>query len=68
MTDPDLGYRAGVPEAQTTHGVIHGVAALTALTSNALACFVTAFAVRGDPRWQGWFGYSIVSGTLVVGS
>ena len=66
VTDPGLGYPPGVPQAQTTRGVIHGVAALAAFTSNALACFVTAFAVRGDPRWRGWFGYSLVSGTLVL--
>ena len=66
VTDPGLGYPPGVTQAQTTHGAIHGVAALAAFTSNALACFVTAFVVRRDPRWRGWFAYSIVSGTLVL--
>ncbi len=66
VTDPGLGYPPGVPQAQTTHGAVHGVAALAAFTSNALACFVTAFVVRRDPRWRGWVGYSIVSGTLVL--
>ncbi|HUQ41286.1 MAG TPA: DUF998 domain-containing protein [Candidatus Limnocylindrales bacterium] len=66
VTDPGLGYPPGVPQVATTHGAIHGVAALAAFTSNALACFVTAFVVRGDPRWRGWFAYSIVSGTLVL--
>lgn len=68
VTDPSLGYPPGTHSngPQTIHGTIHGVNAIFAFGSLAIACFVLARRFVGDPYWKGWALYSLVTGILVV--
>ncbi len=70
VTDPGLGYPPGTHTSgpQTLHGTIHGVNAIIAFGSLAIACFVLARRFAGDPNWKGWTLYSLVTGILVVAS
>jgi len=65
-TDPVLGYPPGVPEIQTTHGAIHGVAGLLAFTLLPAACFVTAWHLAKQPGEGRWAVYSIAVGLVVM--
>jgi hypothetical protein len=68
VTDPSLGYPPGTQGhgPQTLHGTIHGLAGLVVFFSLAAACFVLARRFAGDPRWQRWALYSIMTGTIVA--
>ena len=70
VTDPGLGYPPGTHSSgpQTLHGTIHGVNAIFAFGSLAIACFVLARRFAGDPNWRGWALYSLITGILVVAS
>lgn len=67
-TGPALGY-PDVPEAfVATHprGIVHGLAGLATFVSLAVACFILARRVSGDPAWKGWALYSALTGVVVV--
>lgn len=65
-TDPALGYPPGVPQVQSIHGAIHGVAGLLAFNLLSAACFVMAWHFRGEAGAGRWALYALTVGLTVL--
>jgi hypothetical protein len=66
VTDPALGYPVGAPAVHTGHGMIHGLAGLSAFTLLPAAAFVMAWHFSAEPGARRWTFYSLGVGLLVV--
>jgi Protein of unknown function (DUF998) len=65
-SDPGLGYPPGAPDAQTSDGQAHDLAALAAFTSLAAGAFVMAWHYAAEPASRRWTVYSVSAGVLVL--
>ena len=52
--------------APTLSSLIHRYAASSIAVIFPLACFLIAPGLRADPRWKGWFPYTIATGLLAT--
>ena len=70
VTDPSLGYYppGTSGSTHTLHGTIHGINAPLAFGSLTIAIFVLARRFASDPAWRGWALYSLLTGSILVGS
>jgi hypothetical membrane protein len=66
-TDPALGYPVGAAYVHTAHGMLHGLAGLTAFTTLPAAAFVMAWHFSAEKGARRWVVYSIVVGVLIIG-
>lgn len=66
-TDPGLGYPPGAPGVHTTHGLIHGLAGLTAFTTLSAAAFVMSWHFAANPAERRWAVYSAAIGVVIIG-
>jgi hypothetical membrane protein len=66
VTDPGLGYPVGAAQVHTAHGMIHGLAGLTAFTTLAACGFVMAWHFASMPGPRRWAVYSAGIGLLIV--
>jgi len=68
VTDPCLGYPVSSPAnlAESLHGTIHNIAALTVFLALPVACFVLGRRFARDPAWRAWSTISMIAGTLVL--
>ena len=65
-TDPALGYPPGAAQVHTAHGMIHGLAGLTAFSLLPAAALVMAWHFAADPEARRWTLYSTIVGLLIV--
>ena len=65
-TDPGLGYPPGAPSVHTAHGMLHGLAGLTAFTTLPAAAFVMGWHFAANPAERRWAVYSTAIGVLII--
>ncbi len=65
--DPAPGYPLGamIPLV-TTHGFIHLISSIVAMTSLIAVCFVLAWRFAKEPHWRTWAVYAVISGMLTM--
>ncbi len=66
--DPAPGYPVGALTLAhpTTHGIVHTLFAMIAITAIAVGDFALAWRFAYERRWRGWAVYAVVTGILTI--
>lgn len=45
---------------------MHKIGSIVMFTFMTTSCFIFAWRFKGDPRWKGWYAYSLFTGLLMI--